>query len=136
MFLLKLQTQRARGVVPSLMGRLLRGEVPTGVANAVRLEGPKVQPSKEASRAGPPHTVPCGPGECKNHTRQLPWLLVKGQGLRGGGDWALGEKEAYPREGIQGLNGSQAHEEAKHSCPSEEGPSDGGGQNEAVYHPK
>lgn len=71
---------------------------------------------KEASRAGPPHTVLCGPGECKSHPRQFPWLLVKGQDL--GRDWALGEKEAYPREGIQGLNGFQAHEEAKHSCPS------------------
>lgn len=100
----------------------------------LRLEGPKVQLSKEAGRAGPPHTVLCGPGECKSHPRQFPWLLVKGQDLRR--DWALGEKVAYPREGIQGLNGFQAHEEAKHSCPSEEGPSDGGGQNEAEYHPK
>ena len=120
MFLLKLQTQRAREVVPSLMGRLLRGEVPTEVANAVRLEGPKVQPSKEASRAGPPHTVLCGPGECRSHPRQFPWLLGKGQDL--GRDWAPGEKEAYPREGIQGLNGLRAHEEAKHSCPQRRAP--------------
>lgn len=36
MFPLKLQTQRAREAVPSLMGRLLRGEVPIGVASAVK----------------------------------------------------------------------------------------------------
>lgn len=75
---LKIQTQRALEMVLSLMGRLLKEEVPTGVAKIVRLKEPKVQPLREASRAGPFIRVFCGLGEGKSHPQQFLWLLIKG----------------------------------------------------------
>lgn len=67
----KIQTQRALEMVLSLMGRLLKEAVPTGVAKIVRLKEPKVQTLREASRAGPHIRVFCGLGEGKSHPQQF-----------------------------------------------------------------
>lgn len=78
-------------MVPHLVGRFLKEWVPPRGANTLKLEGPKVQLSREASRAGPPHAVPCGLGVCRSHLLQFPGLLMKGVKLWGG-TGLLGDK--------------------------------------------
>lgn len=114
---LKLWTQWAQEVVPSLVGRFLHGGVPNGVANTVN------------QRA---HSATFQWGQQGTYSSLWPWRGQKitlgnshgpsWRGSRLGEGLGFWDKEVYPREGIRSLNGSGAHSEAKHNCLSKEAP--------------